>query len=274
MPSPQNITSPITLIANGRSGTSLLMNVLRAHPDVTPTGETAQIVFGVWNAVERARGVIRPDPELGGPEAHDARCAKAVRAAMLATFPEADTPRWMQKPIGLPWVLNHLPGAPDAAARGAWYWNAFSTSFPDAQVITILRHPYDVVLSAAEFWGSDHRHAWARIVDIARVLDHPDNRVGFAVSHARMVSEPEAEVARLLDHLGLSHAPACFGATGKVYMPKRRVQRAAPDDAPEVVERGFARRAEWENLDRSGFTDAEHEVLVRLWARFGERLDF
>ena len=275
MPNPQNIHRPITMISHGRSGTSLAMNILGQHPDVLACGETAPMLFGTWHAMEKERGIIRPDPERP-PGDHDARCAKAVRAVFLATFPDGDSAaaEWMHKPINIPWVMNHLPGLKDWDEKAGWYWRVLHGSFPGSRNITILRHPYDVVLSAAEYWGAPHGKTWEQLVRMARVLIHPESDVGLGLSHARLVEDRDAEVARLLDHLGLPHHPSCFRATGKVYVPRRNESRIAKADEPELVSRGFSRRDQWAGIDMAGFTRADRDILAAMWSRFGETLDF
>lgn len=264
------------MISHGRSGTSLIMNILGQHPDVLACGETAPMLFGTWHAMEKVRGIIRPDPELGGGGDHDARCAKAVQAVFLATFPDGrdSAVEWMHKPINIPWVMNHLPGVKDFDLRAAWYWRVLHRSFPESRNITILRHPYDVILSAAEYWGAPHQKTWEALIRMARVLTHADSNVGLALSHARLVEEPDSEVARLLDHLSLVRDPACFRATGKVYVPRRQETRVAKSAEPDLVARGFSRREQWDSIDRSDFTDTDRDILAAMWSGFGETLEF
>jgi len=274
MPSLDNINSPISLISHGRSGTSLVMNILRGHPEMITVGETAQMVFGVWHSVEKSKGIIRPDPDLGGPENHDARCAKAVRATMLATFPDTGHKAWMQKPINVPWVMRHFPKTMKMPARAKWYWNAFRKSFPDSRNITILRHPYDVVLSSADYWNVPHRRAWEGVVKMAQIIDHPDSNIDYAISHARLAADPDPEIGRLLDHLGLERAPACFQAADKVYVPRRKENNIPKDELPDHVSRGFSRKADWDSLDDRIFRPREREIVSNMWARFDETLEF
>lgn len=250
------------------------MNVLKGHPDLVAVGETAQMVFGVWHSLEKSKGIIRPDPVLGGVDNHDARCAKAVRAAVLATFPDTGHKEWMQKPINMPWVMRHFPNAMKMPARGAWYWNAFHESFPDSRNITILRHPYDVVLSSMDYWKVPQRRAWVGIVEMAQVIDHPKSNIDFAISHARLAADADPEIARLLDHLGLERHPACFSAADKVYVPQRKQNNVPKEDLPDLVARGFSRKAEWDRLDMSLFKDPEREIVAKMWARFGETLEY
>jgi len=274
MPSPNNIDAPITLIANGRSGTSLVMHVLGDHRDVDACGETQQLLVGSWHAAERAKGLVRPDPTLGEDAKFEARCAKVVRNAFLAMFPDTGTPRWMHKPIGVPWVFGLPPFRKmQPHERIAWYWRVIGQSFPKGRNITVLRHPYDVVLSAAQYWGVTHVAAWRSVVTMARIIAHPASDIDFAVSHARMTENPDAEVARLLTALDLEPDPASVDATGKVFVPKMGMNKVPKHAVPDQVSRGFSRRTAWHEIDMSEFTDAQREVLTAMWARFGEELE-
>ncbi|MEM8869555.1 MAG: sulfotransferase [Pseudomonadota bacterium] len=274
MPNIANITAPISMIAHGRSGTSLFMNILRAHPDVVTVGETAPMLFGSFQAMERVRGTIRPDPEVGGREKHNERCGKAVRAMFLASFPDKGEPRWMQKPINAPYAMGLLKGVRQYRHKAAWYWNALNTTFPDSTNLTILRHPYDVVLSSSEYWGVPTKRAWDGVVNMARILNHPASDVRFAVSHARLVSEPDAEVSRILSYLDLTPHPGCFKATERVYVPKRQATRIPKTKMQDHVARAFSRKTDWSRMDMSKFRNRERDILVALWARFGETLTF
>lgn len=275
MPDRQNIDAPITLVAHGRSGTSAIMQILGAHPDVEVCGETQALLSGVWHSAERLKGIVRPDQTLGEDADHAERCALAVRAAFLSMFPPTGSPRWMHKPIGIPWVFD-APGMRERPfpQRSAWYWDALARTFPRGTVLTVLRHPYDVVLSAEAYWGTPHAQTWRGLVRMARLLTHRDAPVGFAVSFRRLAADPAAEIARLLDHLALSPDAACFAAAGTVFVPDPGSRAAAKADLPGRVADGFGRRADWHRIDRSGFTDADRDALVRLFAAWDEPLDF
>lgn len=276
MPNPDNITSPVTLVSYGRSGTSLVHRVLGAHPEVDACGETQPLIFGTWEATSRVRHVIRRDTHLPGGVDFDARCAKAVRAVFLAHFDAPEKPRWAHKPINLPYTFDRRQkDNPRKMARALdSYWPIMNACFPDAANITVLRHPYDVALSAQAYWGHPIERIWRHIVRMAAVIDHADSPIRFAVSHARMSQEPEAEIARLLDHVGLSHDPACFAASDMVYVGKRGAGAKPKAKMTDHVARAFSHKDRWSELDRSSFTDADHEVLTAMWARFGETLTF
>ena len=275
MPSSRNIDRPFTLIANGRSGTSLVMHILGDRADIDACGETQQLLVGSWHAAERAKGLVRPDQTCEDTGDFDARCAAVVQAAFLAMFPDTGAPHWMHKPIGVPWVFQ-LGVMKDRTLdeKIAWYWNVLQRSFPNSRTFTVLRHPYDVVLSAEQYWGAPHKGAWRSVVTMAKIIDHAASDIRFAVSHARLVSEAETEVTRMLGYLGLDPDPASVAATDKVFVPQMGRNRVPKDREEGRVARGFSRREDWHRIDMSTFTDADRAALVAMWARFGEVLEF
>ncbi len=274
VPDPSNVTSPITLVGYGRSGTSLIMHVLGDHPNVEICGETQSLIAGTWHAAERLKGIVRPDQTLADGADHRDRCAAAVRAAFLAMFPPNGRPRWMHKPIGIPWVFHtekfsSLP----FQDRCAWYWDVFGRCFPDAKVLTILRHPYDVVLSAERYWGTPHDRSWRGIVSMARLLDHADSRVDHAVSFAEMASDPEAEITRLLTFAELPDHAAPFAAAQAVYVPQMGQNRVPKARLTDLVGRRFSHRARWRDIDQATFTQDDRDIMSAMWQRFGFSLD-
>ncbi len=108
----------------------------------------------------------------------------------------------------------------------------------------------------------------------AGVFDHAGMRDGEADVRGRVVDDPGPEVARLLAHLDLDPDPASVSATGKVFVPEMGTNKVSKDAVPDQVRRGFSRREAWHQIDMSEFEEAQREVLVAMWARFGEALEF
>jgi hypothetical protein len=273
MPNPDNITRPVTLVGHGRSGTSVIFNAFRRHPDFDAAGETAPLLFGTWLAMERCKGIVRPDSTL--PEAADfeERCAGAVRAAFLSAFP-SDRPRWMHKPIGAPfvWQLLQRQGM-EPPAFFAWYWRAMRRSFPGGRVVTVLRHPYDVMLSAERYWGAAHEASWRQLAFMARLLTAPDSAVEAAVSFDDLVADGPAELGRLFDRLGLAMAPGALTALDVGWVTEMGVHRRSRAEAADRFAAGFSRRAEWGRIDRAGLAQPGRAAIAALWRRFGRDLE-
>src|ERR1700742_4840592 len=137
MPNNANIRSPITLFGNGRSGTSVLYRAFSQHPDVEGCGESANLTFTTWRALEQISGLTRygkiADKDYG------ADAGDLVRQAYLAILP-TETREWAHKPIGLPRIHRDFPGVePDSEDFVAWYWTVFDRSFPESRNLALLR---------------------------------------------------------------------------------------------------------------------------------------
>ncbi|MEM8869556.1 MAG: sulfotransferase [Pseudomonadota bacterium] len=276
MPNTDNITRPFTLVSFGRSGTSLVHNILAAHPDVEGCGETQPLIFGTWEGTRRVGGVVRMDQSLPAGTAHETRCAKSVRAVFLSMFPDDGTKHWVHKPINVPFTINQqqrrFPKRFDAHAKD--YWKVIGGAFPDGKVITVLRHPYDVALSATRYWENPIDRIWRSIVNMAQILSQDSAPVSLALRHHVLATDPTPEISRLLDHLGLDHHPACFEAAEKVYVSKPGSGRRPKSEMTDHTRRAFSHRAEWDQLDMSSFTDQDRQILINMWAKYGEPLNF
>lgn len=275
MPNAQNITRPITLISYGRSGTSLVHNVIADHPDVDGCGETGALLHGVWASSQKVKGVVRNDYDLGRDVDMRLRSGKAVRAVFLSHFKDEDRSRWVHKPINVPATIAPEPQTAAWRVRKAagTYWDAMAYSFPDSINITVLRHPYDVITSARAFWGFDVAHIWQQLVNMAVLIDHEQSDIAFAVSYERMSRRPKAEIKRLLDHVGLDERPACYRAAKQVWVPHE------PEKAEALKGRKlslggprFSYKERWSEIDRKSFRRADKDILIKMWARFGETL--
>lgn len=82
MPNPHNIEAPVILISMQRSGTTLVHDIFRRHPDFNAIGETANLIFGVWHAVESTRNITSPLIEAGVNVPYEEKAARIVRQAL------------------------------------------------------------------------------------------------------------------------------------------------------------------------------------------------
>ena len=273
MPNVKNIGAPINLIAHGRSGTSLIQSIFANHPAFDICGETSPLVFGVWHSTERLEGIVRWDPTLQGNQDFRLRCGKAVRGATLETFRNPKKRFWMQKPIGIPWVwgiLGHRGLSEDE--KISWFWEVLAYSFPEGKNITVLRHPYDVVISAEKYWGIAPLKAWESVVKMARILGHEKAQICHAVVYDKLVVEPLAETERIFDAIDRPFNPLCLKAFEKIWVPdmKTRQTEASPD-SPRIIAR-FSHRSEWDHLPLKQFSQDDRNVITAMWRRYGHEL--
>jgi hypothetical protein len=274
MPSKANIKSPVVLIAHGRSGTSLLMKIFQMHPEFEVVGETAPLIFGVWYSMEKLKGIVRP--RLVDDVAVDfkARCANCVQSTFLSEFP-ASKPRWMQKPIGVPFVYwnEKTRGASDEEFA-EWYWLVITTSFPEAKFITILRDPRDVVLSSMEYWGSSQKAAWNNISLMAKILNSPNNKIAHCVSYGALIGSPQENVNELFRAVEAPFNPRVLKAFENVYVPYMGRQSEDAAKFKDRQENNFKRSLDWAKLDMNLLRREDRAELELLWSRFGNRLPF
>ena len=176
MPNAANVDRPITIVSYGRSGTSLLSGLLSAHPKADFVGETAPMVSLTWLAAERSIGIVRRNlhhpREVVVPD--NESCASAVQGAFLKLFP-SDAPFWIQKPIGIPPTFWLMPETIEEKAR--WYWNVFKQSFSQGKYLTILRDPFEVTISAHNYWKFLIPIIVDQLAEMATIITHRDSLI-------------------------------------------------------------------------------------------------
>lgn len=268
MPNLSNITSPITLIAPGRSGTTLIGNLFARHPEFCSVGETVNLIYGAWHAVELAQLTVTSLPQnFHGdvPVTDDDLAARVARQACLTCYPD-DLPRWFHKPIGIPAVLGYKFGPRFQPEVATWYWKIMRMSFPDAKYFTVLRHPCDVVLSAHAFWGYDEAGIWGSLGYLASLLTHVDSPVQYALRFDSLIQERERVVRELFDFLELPFRSEVLDAFSERY--------AAAKDRPHPNQHHWSRHDAWEKLDPAKAAPMHLQAIEALFAKFNVPLDW
>lgn len=275
MPNTNNILAPVTLLANGRSGTSLIQSIFSNHPGFDTCGETAAQIFGTFHATDRLEGLVRADFRLPKDASFKARSGKATRAALLETFRNPNTRFWMHKPIGVPWVWQAL-GQSELSEedRIKWYWDVLAYTFPESENITVLRHPYDVVLSAENYWGITLKQAWGSIVRMAQILGHANANIRHAVVYDRLVQEPLAETERMFTAIDRPFNPSCLRAFEHIWVPEMGERKQALDNSHARHKAKFTRKGDWGRVQDAGFSQEDHDILAAMWHKYGVSLSF
>ena len=188
---------PIFIVGLPRSGSTLLEQMLDSHPAVEGTMELPELP----RLVRRLGGAY--------PESL-ARLSGADLAGLGAEYLRRAA-RWRR--TGRPFFIDKLPL--NFASVGL-----IRLILPNAKIIDMRRHPLGCGWSvfAQHFArGSDFSTALERIgrhyADYARLMALWDARLPghvHRVFYEALVADPEAELRRVLDYLGLAFDPACL----------------------------------------------------------------
>ena len=262
MPNEGNIESPITLVGSPRSGTTLTSRIFQHHAGFSSVGETENLIFYSWHAVEASRDKTAPPIEDGVWVDDEQRARNVVRQTFLTCFPD-DKPYWFQKPNGIP-ALFYKYEISQWSEAARWYWKVMRETFPKGRYFTVLRHPCDIVLSGRSLWGYDAAGMWWAIAFMANLLTHPDSLVEYAVHYEELVRDKEQSVRELFDYLGVPFDEQVLKAFDKVHVPSK-----GRDQLDKI---GGTRQDEWVQLDPAKLHPSYQEHITRLFDKFGFEL--
>jgi Sulfotransferase family len=262
MPNIRNIESPITLIGHGRSGTSVLLRAFDAHPDVEAVGESANLIFTTWRALDQIAGLTRygrADPA--------ADASVLVRNAFLQVFPSPKR-HWMHKPIGVPRAWRDF-AADDPDGFVAWYWRAFDASFPGARIFSVLRHPKDVFVSSKRYHGFTDEQIWRNQALIYRILGHAKESLRIVIRHRDLIAAPEAVLRKLCDAVELPFDEQMLKAFEVLQVPARGTMFGSRDELLARRESAFSHHAQRADVPMAGHAEEAIERYRALLAAHG-----
>ena len=199
---PEVDPTPVFIVGMPRSGTSLVEQILAAHPAVHGAGELSEIGRMVADIASRADA---SDPYPGCMRSLD---AEAVRA------------------LGQRYIAHLRTHAPDAARvtdklPGNYLHLGFiATILPRAGIIHCRRDPLDTAISLYfnDFEsGHDYSNDLGAIGRLIRgmraLMTHWEEVLGermLAVDYETLVADPESLARRMIRHVGLEWDDACL----------------------------------------------------------------
>ncbi|MFD0979794.1 sulfotransferase [Tropicimonas aquimaris] len=266
MPNIQNIKAPVSLIAHGRSGTSLLFKAFAARGDMDCVGEAGNMVFTTWRALEQVSGLTRYG-KVENPDIYGRDAGALVRKAFLTIYP-SEREHWMMKPIGTPRIMWDF-SSKDWDAFAKWYWMVFNTSFPQARKFTIIRHPNDVFLSSKKFWGGKDLALWRAQYIMYKIIGHQHAGLRHIMLYDQLVADPEPQMRRMMERVGVPFSDRMMKAFGQLHVPTEGVHvQSDPGGAlQEKAAKGFSREEEWGSIEDSEFREEAMAEYASLRSR-------
>jgi hypothetical protein len=269
MPNDRNISSPINLHGIGRSGTTLLQNVLGTTGLVQVCNEIGALVFCCYRGVEVALGSDDREPTIS-----DTATPGSVARAALRTMMPSSKPYWCQKLGGLPtyicWDMIEECDREYALEPYSfpyrWFWKVLRTSFPDSKDVLILRDYRDIIISRHLFsgWGLDNIAC-----DLAvyfNLMAHHAAKVDYVLRYEDLVTMPQDTVRRLFDFLALP------GEVTAVQALHWHASASNGEDLSAARERGFSWRSKHAALISDRIMSTVVPALRRLEQKFGLEL--
>lgn len=256
---PADRPTPVFIVGLPRSGTTLVERILAAHPDVTAMGET----HGFPIALRDSIGV----PRLTEID------SEAV-SMMAAADREAVAGRYLAN-VG--YLLGPTRFFTEKLPHNYLYVGAIRRAFPEARIVHLRRNPMDSLFGAYKILFGEASYLWSyRFEDLAenyrlyrRITDHWRAELGEGfteVTLERLIDEPEREIRRLLDALGLPFDPACLAphktgggvSTASSAQVRQPINRQGVDAWRRYRTQFEPLRAE---LQRDGFVDDDGNAV-------------
>ena len=193
---------PVFIVGMPRSGTTLVEQILSAHPAAYGAGELtdmADLARGLrqrlGSDVDYPRCVPQMDAATAGEAAND------YLASVRARAPDAAR------------ITDKLPG-------NFLFLGLIALLFPRARIVVCRRYPLDVALSIyfTDFRAGHHYsyqldHIAAQYQQFSRVMDHWRRVIPSPVLELRyedLVTDPEAQIRTLLEFCGLEWDERCL----------------------------------------------------------------
>ena len=221
-------SDPIFILGMPRAGSTLIEQILASHPEVEGTMELPDIP-----ALARRLGGGKP----GAAGSDYPACLAGMDGAALRALGEEYLERTrIQRKTGRPCFIDKMPN--NWAHAGL-----IRLILPNAKIVDARRHPLDCCFSNfkqhyARGQGFSYRlddmgRYYAAYVELMRHLAEVMPDPPHLVVHERLLDDPEGEIERLLDHLGLPFDPACL----RFHETERAVRTASSEQVRRPLSR-------------------------------------
>ena len=217
---------PIFILGLPRSGSTLLEQILSSHSAVEGTAELPDLP----TLARRLKGKCAGDRTY--PDTVADLTAADLKAFGEEYLERASIQRFTDKPMFIDKLPNNWP-----------HIGLIKLMLPNARIIDARRHPlacgfsnFKQHFARGQNWAYDLTEIGLYYRDYVMLMRHFDDVLpGFVhrVIHEDLVDDPEAEVRRLLDYLGLPFEPACLA----FYENPRAVRTASSEQVRRPISR-------------------------------------
>jgi tetratricopeptide (TPR) repeat protein len=230
--------APIFIVGLPRAGSTLIEQILSSHSQVEGTQELPDII-------SMARRLGRASIKVDGP-AYPALLADLAAEDLRALGEEYLERARPHRKLGRPFFIDKMP-------NNFAHLGLIQLILPKAKIIDARRHPLGCCFSAFKQHFAQGQPFTYDLTDLGRyyadyvaLMAHMDDvlpgRV-HRVIYEQMVSDPEAEVRRLLDYCSLAFEPGCL----RFYENDRAVRTASSEQVRQPI---FTDAAEhWRRFD-------------------------
>ncbi len=195
---------PVFVAGMPRSGTSLIDQIIDAHPKASGVGELSAIEAFAIQLSKNYHPDATPDKRFGDMGQRKwQQTADAYIKHILSVSPKG-AERVVNKALG----NNKLVGL-------------IARLFPKTRIIHAIRDPRDVAISCFMGGFNNNMHPWTARADwvghtwalSSRMMNHWKETLDVPildVHYERLVADPENEFPRLIEFLGLEFDPSCY----------------------------------------------------------------
>ncbi len=193
---------PVFIVGMPRSGTTLIEQIVAAHPEAYGAGELMDI-NALAGGLRRRLNASADYPE----------CVKQIDAASSRKLAQEYLSGLRRRDPDASRITDKLPG-------NYMLLGLIALLLPRARIIYCRRHPLDVALSIyfTDFRAGHHYsyaldHIAAHFRQFTRLMDHWRRVIPapmLEVRYEQVVAEPEAQTRLLLEFLGLDWDPRCL----------------------------------------------------------------
>jgi hypothetical protein len=218
---------PIFIVGLPRSGSTLVEQILASHPLIEGTSELPDIYVLVRSLEPDPRVApgATPYPELLADLAVD------LFGELGALYLERTR---VQRKTDRPFFIDKMPNN--------WMHVGFiQLILPNAKIIDTRRHPlacgfsnFKQLYAQGQEFSYDLSHFGRHYADYVRLMGHFDRVLPGRIHrliHEKLVEDPEAEIRKLLDYVGVPFDEACL----RFHETKRPVRTASAEQVRQPI---------------------------------------